>query len=362
MLGFKKTYLLPFRFDIPNYTQEFLQKESILKRWIKFIKRKVFIALKGQKSLEITNILPEHKNILWINISAPSLGDSLMDLSSRVMLKNRKLDLFTDKGNASLYQNDSAFSSVFTQKKEVDKNSYDLVIIDSYSSRSVAIKATIAPLTPFIGMFGYFNGPEVNRVLFSFHRMNHLLGYQKNQHEINKIAKCFLSISADDLKIIQKIKLPSCYIAIAIGGEWDYRNYRNWNKVIKKLLNQNSNLNIVLVGSENAKDDAKVISDKFSKLNIFNCVSKFTFNQTAQIINQAEILLCCDGGLMHSANAVNTVTVSLFARLERDMQLTETNCVFTLFDKRDVNNISVQDIVQKYNEASNFVDIRLRVE
>ncbi len=71
MLGFKKTYTLPFKFDIPNYTREFLKKESVIKCWLKFIKRQTFITLKKQKSLEITNILPEHKNILWVNISAP---------------------------------------------------------------------------------------------------------------------------------------------------------------------------------------------------------------------------------------------------------------------------------------------------
>ena len=219
MSGYKKTYTLPFKFDIPNYSQAFLEETSAFKRWLKYIKRYYYILLRGQNKNEVFNILPEHNHSLWINISAPSLGDSLMDLSSRILLNDRKVDLFTDRKNANLYKDDSVFSSVFTQKKEVDKNSYDLVIIDSYSSRSVAIKATIAPLTPFIGMFGYFNGPEVNRVLFSFHRMNHLLAYQKNQHEINKIAKCSLSISADELIIIQKIKLPSCYIAIAIGGE-----------------------------------------------------------------------------------------------------------------------------------------------
>ena len=97
MLGFEKTYTLPFKFDIPNYAKEFLGKFIFFKPWIKFIKRYLYIHLRAQNSLEIYNILPEHKKILWINISAPSLGDSLMDLSSRTMLVGRKVDLFTDK-------------------------------------------------------------------------------------------------------------------------------------------------------------------------------------------------------------------------------------------------------------------------
>ena len=360
MLGFEKTHTFPFKFDIPNYTKEFLKKESVIKCWFKFIKRQIFITLKKQKSLEITNILPEHKNILWINISAPSLGDSLMDLSSRVLLKDRKVDLFTDNKNSELYQDDAIFSAVFTNTKEVNK--YDLVIIDSYSTRSIKVKVQVAPLTPFVGMFGCYNGPEVNRVLFSFHQMNNLLDYRKGEVEVNKIAKTSISISTKDQKFVNQAKLPSNYIAIALGGEWNYRTYNNWDKVIEELIRKDNNLNIILIGSENAKDYAKTILGKFSHANVFSCVAKFTFNQTAQIINQAEILLCCDGGLMHAANAFNTIIVPLFAYLNEDMQLTESNFAYTLFDKRDVNNIRVQDILQKYNEASNFADIHPRDE
>ena len=114
-----------------------------------------------------------------------------MDLSSRVLLKDRKVDLFTDNKNSELYQDDAIFSAVFTNKKEVDK--YDLVIIDSYSTRSINVKVQVAPLTPFVTMFGYYNGPEVNRVLFSFHQMNNLLDYRKGEVEVNKIAKTSIS-------------------------------------------------------------------------------------------------------------------------------------------------------------------------
>ena len=362
VLGFEKTYTLPFKFDIPNYTQEFLKKKSAIKIWFKFIKRYLYINLKSQKLLEIYSILPKHNNILWINISAPSLGDSLMDLSSRIMLKDRKVDLFTDNKNADLYKDDFIFSTIYTNKKQVDKNKYDLVIIDSYSTRSIHIKADIADLTPFVGMFGYYNGPEVNRVLFSFHQMNNLLGYRKGEVEVNKIAKSSMSISIKDQNVIQEAKLPRRYIAIALGGEWSYRTYNEWDKVVEKLLINDKNLNVIVLGSDNAIISAKKIMDKFSHMNVFDCVAKFTFNQTSQIIKQAQILLCCDGGLMHSANAVNTPIVALFAKLTAQMQLTESICAFSLYDKNNVNNISVQQILQKYNEAANFVRSHPQVE
>ncbi len=356
MLGFEKTYVFPFKYDIPNYTSVFLEESSITKRWIKFIKRYMYLTIKRQIALEVRQILPKHRNILWINISAPSLGDSLMDLSSRVLLKGKEVDLFTDKKNASLYQDDLVFSRIFTRKAEVTQHKYDLVIVDSFSTRSIDIKTNILPLNPFVGMFGYYNGPEVNRVLFSFHRMNQLLGYVKSETEINKVARPSMAIEINDLPSVEGLNLPASYIAIALGGRWAYRTYNKWGEVIDKLAKKNNKLNLVFVGSDNAKESAKALTEAFPSDNIFNCVAKFTFNQTAQIIKGANILLCCDGGLMHSANAINTPIVPLFARLTPIMQLTESIQAFPLFDANDVNNIPVEDILVKYIEATNFVN------
>ncbi len=360
MLDFKKTYTLPFKFDIPNYSQVFLEETFTYIRWLKYIKRYFYIFLKRQNKREIFNILSRHNRILWINLSAPSLGDSLMDLSSRIMLKGRKVDLYTDNKNADLYKDDFIFSTVYTDKKQVIKNKYDLVILDSYSTRSIHIKADIADLTPFVGMFGYYNGPEVNRVLFSYHQMNHLLGYTNNADELNKIAKTSISISRRDKEIIQKIKLPSNFVALVIGGEWNYRTYNEWDKVIEKLLINDNNLKVVIIGSDNARISAKKIMDQFSHDNVLDCVAKFTFNQTSQIIKQAQILFCCDGGLMHSAIAVNTPIIALFARLTGQMRLTESACAFSLYDENNVNNITVENILNQYNEAVNIELIKAR--
>lgn len=353
MFDYKKTYTLPFKFEIPNYTKEFLKTRSIIKSWVKYIKRYLYILFKDQQLLEIFYISDNHKDILWINFSAPSLGDSLMDLSSRVLLSGKNVDLLTDKNNVNLYQDDLFFSSIFSNQKEVINKSYDLIIIDSFSTKSIDIKSNIATLTPFVGMYGYYNGPEVNRVLFSFHQMNNLLGCNHTESEINKMAKSSMSISTFDKGIVESLKLPINFIAIVIGGEWEYRTYNNWYNVIVKLLSTDTSLKIILLGSDNAKEAEKEILDKVSSSNLLSYVAKFTFNQTAQIISQANFLFCCDGGLMHAANALDTQIIPLFARLQAEMQLTISCRSFPLFDQTDVNNISVEDVILKYTEAYN---------
>ena len=362
MLGFEKTYTLPFEHDIPNHIEAFLSNNSLLGRRLKYFKRKIFLQFKGQAHLETSHILPEHMNILWINMSAPSLGDSLMDLSSRVLLHDRMVDLFTDKKNAVLYIDDNNFRNVYTTKREVNTSKYDLVIIDSYSTRSVSIKAAIAPEIQFIGMYAYFNGPEVNRVLFSFHRLNQLLGYTFDKVEINTIARTSIAIPSHDKAIVRSEKLPSSFITIAIGGEWEFRTYKKWDELVRLLIEKDNNINIVLVGSSNAiRVSEKLLANCYNG-NVFDYVAKYSFKQTSQIISQSKIFISCDGGLMHAANAVKTPILPLLSRLDEKMQLTESIQAFPLFDKSNVNNITENSILKKYIEASNYVGNHPRVE
>jgi len=357
--NFNSTYTLPFRFEIPNTIKYFLGKNSLISSRIKFFKRFLYILLNRQLSLEISKILHSHKNILWINISAPSLGDSLMDLSGRLMLKDKKIDLYTDIKNAHLYINDKYFSSVFSETKQVKKK-YDLVIVDSYSTRSIYVKTKVAPSTEYVSMFGYFNGPEVNRVLFSFHQMNNLLGYKNTTDEISKIAKPSLFISKDDKFFIKNLSLPKSLIAIAVGGEWKFRTFNNWIKVIEELLQIDKNISIILIGSNNGISTSEKIIYNFSEKRILNYVSKLTFNQAAEVIRQSTITVCCDGGLMHAANSVDAVNVALLAKLDNKMQLTEINNSFPLFDFSNVNNIAIEDILKKCKKALNLAHNHLQ--
>jgi len=345
---FKKTYELPFKYEIPHYTKQYLDNTPYLKRFLKFTRRYLYILINGQTSLESLTINEKHNNILWINLSAPSLGDSLMDLASRVLLKDKSVDLYTDKKNAHIYLNDQVFNSIIVDDNLIDGNKYDLVIIDSYSTRSLKIKIKHLKKTQFVGMYGYYNGPEVNRVLYSFHQMNHLLNYELNENEINENSKAQMDISRSDEELIINLKLPENYLAITLGGEWNYRTYNNWEKVIEQILLINANTNIVFIGSSNAKDIARILLEKFDNKNIINCVDKYSFCQTAQIIKTADVLLTCDGGLMHAANGVGTTIIPLFARLTPEMQLSKAIRSFPLFDKNNVNNIQYTDIIKNY--------------
>ena len=354
--SFKRTYVFPFQYDVPSYTTEFIKNTSVVKRYIKFVKRYLYLVFKRQNNLEVDKIHQHQHRILWINKSAPSLGDSLMDLSSRVMLNGKEVVLFTDVKNAHIYRQDHIFSKVVTSVKQLKDHQYDLVIIDSYSTRSIKIKSQVQPKTPFVGMYGYYNGPEVNRVLFSFHRMNRLLGYQESEARINSTARATMNF-AKGATIEPSIQHLDKYITIALGGEWDYRIYDKWFDVIDGLFARSSVLNIVLVGSSNAMEIANELMSVYSQKNIVNIVDQLTFVQTANVIKGSQILLCCDGGLMHAANAVGTPVVPLFARLTPEMQLTYCIAAFSSYDELNVKGIPAERILDRYDQACKLLEI-----
>ena len=350
MIHFSRTYSLPFKYNIPNFILIHLHQIALYKRALKFFRRYLYILINGQKSLEVFRLLAEHKKILWINVSAISIGDSLMDLSSRHLINDRQIDLFTDKKNSNIYKDDIYFDKVFTNLRDLDKAEYDVVILDSYSSRSIKIKRKVAPKTNYVGIYGYFNGPEVNRVLFSFHQMNNLLGYIYSENDIIKLAKNSISVSKNDQYIVSKI-IPKKYIAIAIGGEWEYKTFKKWDKVIQNILQEIEGLNIVFLGSENAKKNGVELLNQFPDHFLLDFTSKLSFNQTAEVIKKSKVFLCCDGGLMHAAAGLNAKFIPLLARLPAEMLLTQEVTKYKLYDNSNVNNIKVKDILSNFYEV-----------
>lgn len=346
---YKETYTLPFDQEIPNYIDHYSGQIMSFYRIFKFFKRYLLLFVSGQLSKEKKLITSDVRKIIWINLSASSLGDSLMDLSSRTLLEQFEVDLITSDKNSFLYADDKIFNKVFTDKNFVEKNKYDLVIMDSYSSRTLKVKTKFFRNLNFVSMFGFFNGPEVNRVMFSFHKMNHLLKNKLTPEEIRALSKPSIFFNTKDINFVKEMQLKKPYIAIAIGGEWSYRTYKYWDIVVKFILKKYKSYSIVLLGSENGVDYAKQL-ELTNTDRVINYVNRLSFKVTSLIINESSLFICCDGGLMHASNAELNKIIPLFARLTPSMQLTDIVPAFPLFNQEDVNNISAEKVNTKISK------------
>ena len=331
------SYEFKFSHLIPNEQKQYLQKEAWrFKRKLKFWRRYLYMYFTGQMKLELSKMPKNSKNILWMNTTAPSLGDSLMDLAGRVLLKNFNVDLCTSSKNSILYKYDSVFENIYDENNMNFNKIYDLIIVDSYSPRSMRIKNQYFKDIPFFGMYGFVNGFDIHRTLFSIYRISELLGIEYQKTDLRPS----VGINNADDKFVD---LYDKYLIVVVGGEWEFRTYKHWNAVIQKIID---NENIVLIGSKNGIEDAEEITAKYSTIK--NFVGKTTINETAILIRKSTSVICCDGGLLHVANALSKPVVSLFGEIEPYMRHTATDIHESLYDEKSVNNITPESVYFAY--------------
>ena len=311
--------------------------------------------LLGQAKKELFNIPASTKHILWLNLSAPSLGDSLMDLSARQMLKDFNVDLLTDAKNIGLYQADPFFQNVYDDVDQLPSH-YDLIILDAYSPRILKIKALKFPDIPFVGMWGFLNGFEVHRTLYSFYRMQFLLNAVKPALKLSPVMRVpdFFDAGLDPKK--KKI-------AIVVGAEWQFRRYGTWLEVVAGVVQEyGEEFELVLLGSSNGSTEAKNIKSAYPQVNDF--VGKCSLNQTASLIQQSNLIIVADGGLWHIACALDKPSVVLFAdtmlfdqtglRVTRE---TQDICCEALYADKSVAEIKPEKILYALKKLLNKMAI-----
>ncbi|MDB2411904.1 hypothetical protein N9W31_00470 [Litoricolaceae bacterium] len=343
-----RTWRLPE--GVPSDLENFLSDDlsAHLKWFFKYLKRRVFYFILVENfgfMPERKRILSKHKKILWVNLAAPSLGDSLMDLSARCMLEDRDLVLLTDKKNAPLFLGDQYFSAVYSSVRELRMDghcgSFDLVICDSYSPRVLLKKIIAAPRVDFIGLYGFVNGFEVHRTYFAFARMRELL----SQSECRFPVKPILSVSQGG---------PSFGhfdVCVAIGGEWGFRTYKYWEAVLTWMVSQR--FSVVLVGSYNGSELATEIQTLLPDIQSF--VGRSTLPDVIKLIDGADVFVGADGGLWHIACALSKPSVVLFADCQifdrKGRRITrETTDIFceSLYDVADVSNIHSASVIEAF--------------
>ena len=344
----ERTWRLPE--GVPSGRADFFRKHRYRQlKWIfKFIKRRLFCLIAVEHfglTRELQSIRDTDRNILWINWSAPSLGDSLMDLSCRVMLTERRVTLLTHPKNAELYSLDPYFAAVYSDpialRAENRVSAFDLVVCDAFSPRVLIRKLLVAPGTPFVGLYGYLNGFEVHRTLYAFARMRNLLGLKSFDHPTRPT----IFVAPEER---QAVGFDVC---IAVGGEWVFRTYEHWLKVIDALLKQG--LTVCLVGSSNGSDMADRIRTQFPEVE--STVGLLSLQNVIAQISVCLYFIGADGGLWHIASAIPIPTVVLFAdcAIVDDSGLSVTRetadmVCETLYHEREVSQIPPEEILDAF--------------
>ncbi|HYD79484.1 MAG TPA: O-antigen ligase family protein [Paucimonas sp.] len=315
----------------------------------------------GQARLRRASIDRAAKRILWIYKGAPQVGDSLMDLSSRVLLRDSgilqagaEFDLYTDPHLHRLYEADDVFARVFSDPAEIGQRSYDLVILDSYKWRCLEAKIEYCRHVPFVTMRGYFSGPEFNRTLFSFYRMQQLLGLDIAEGATRRTALPHMAGAPEDRALAARLAIPQGAVAFAIGGACEERTYRHWERVIRAVARDGRLPAVVLLGSGNAvaMRDAIMETAAGGGTNIVDCVDRYSLAQTFEIMKRCRLVVSADGGLLHVAHAAGLPTVALFDRLiHPGLRLTAANRTVAVQSAGVISDIPEAEVTAAVEEA-----------
>lgn len=337
----------PFPQALPSNAAAYAARASVWSVARRRALRELNLTLHGQGPLLREHIDPQrHRRLLWIHQGTPQVGDSLMDLAARVLLKGRvaRLDLLTDAHLLPLYRSDAVFSNVGSSASDLPREGYDLVMLHSMSSRSVRDKLRHFRRVPFVHVQGCYTGPEFNRTLFGFYRLAQLMGLPGAALEA--VARPTMQPSPAEQAAIAALAIPSGAIAVALGGVRDWRTYTRWIDVLHGLAATGRVPPVVLVGADNGLAMRDAIVAAGIGLPLIDRVGRHSLGEVQALIGRCALALCADGGLLHVAHTTGTPVVALFAgEILPAYRVTSANRTTALHGARQVDDIAPEAVL-----------------
>lgn len=301
----------PLSVGVDSNDENYFRDQGYEKLGWRHFRRRVQFALSGQQKHLKNHIEPNWKRGLWIYKGVPQIGDALMDLAPRSLLRQQGIciDLYTDTHLAAMFNGDPWFERVYDDAQTIKSQNYDFVIVPSHKGRSLRHKSRLLPNLAWISMHGFYTGPEFHRGKFATQRIMDLLEHEATelefaQHQQQKL-RPLVSRPAERRDFTK--------IAFALGGVDASRTYNDWVPLTKALLRDSKKIEITLLGSTNAEETARVLmSACAATTRISNQVNHTDLPECRDLIQQQDVIIAADGGLMHLGATTKTRLVSLF--------------------------------------------------
>ncbi len=337
------THTPPFAQPIASNVAHYLAVTPLRTMAWRRIRRWLWLAVNRQLGLERTGIAAEHKRILWIHSGMPQVGDSLMDLACRELLRGRglRIDLLIDAHLAPLYADDEVFAHAGSDAQEAARTDYDLVIVLGASSHNLRPKLSHFRRVPYVNLHRWYTGPEFQRTLFGYFRLDQLLGGHTDPAWILARARPHMTVANSTRATVAAIGLPPRFVVLAVGGVRGFRTYGHWPAVVDALREAGVDTPIVLVGADNGRAARDAIVAGRDDMNLIDRLGRHALPEVFEILRCSAVAVCADGGLLHVAHAAGTPTVSLFAeRIQPEYRLTPANRSLAFYSAVEVSEIA----------------------
>ncbi|MFJ2993963.1 glycosyltransferase family 9 protein [Pandoraea sp. NPDC087047] len=332
----------------------FMQRTSALTVAKKYLHRRVRLAMSGQMRHEVRHVAPGAR-VLWIYGGKASVGDAVMDMSGRALLRDRAgpVDLLIAPGLKAVFEGDDIFRHVYGDPAQVNPADYDVVVLQEFNYPTLRLKRKFFPTLPFACLFRYFHGPDRNQTQFSFAAVNDVFSLNLASDHLFASAKPYLRHEADLPEAIARQLPEGPFLTLAMGGVEPRRTYAHWRAFLQAYdiaYQPGMPRGIVLLGSGNGVEAANALMDaKFVNLRLASFVGSLTLRDAKRVIANAALFIGADGGLMHVAHTTRTPSVTLFAQAEppylRLTPLCRSTPLHTQSDVSEADPVELADTV-----------------
>lgn len=259
--------------------------------------------------------------ILVIRFS--SIGDIVLTTPIVRCLKNKEdaeveIHYLTKKQYESILSSNPYISKVYTIEKstaevieELKKEQYDYIVDLHKNIRSSQVKRKLK-LVDFT-----YNKRNVEKWLlvnFGINKLpdNHIVDRYFEAIQpldvINDNKGLDFFIPKEDEVELSELGINEKYIAITVGAKQVGKKIspKQWIEILEKI-----ELKTVLLGGNEDSKAAKQIEEKLGS-KVINLCGKLSLNQSSSVIQQSELVIAHDTGLMHIASAFKKKIISIW--------------------------------------------------
>jgi heptosyltransferase-2 len=348
----EETYTPPFAQQLPSNAAHYAATASRRAILWRRLRRWLWLAVNGQTGLERTRIVPADRRILWIHAGMPQIGDSLMDLACRDLLKDREVDLLIDAHLVPLYAHDDVFRHVGSDAAEAARRDYELVIVLGLSAQNLRAKLRHFRKLPWVSLHRYYTSTEFHRTLFAYYRLDQLLGGKADETAVPKQLRPHMIPGAAAVAAVAALGLPARFMVVVVGGVSVSRTYTRWGAVVAAIRARGVAEPIVLLGAANGRGARDEIVAAASNAPLIDAVDRHSLPEVYEIVRRSSLVVCTDGGLLHIANAAEVPTISLFnERIDPSFRLTPANRSIALYIATKVSDIAPDAVADAVLDA-----------
>ena len=320
--------------------------------------REMALRVNGQARRRVERVPASVRAMLWIYTST-RVGDAIMDLAPRLLVPRRvEIDLLIAPALAPLFATDRRLREVHTDPNALPPD-VDFILLDSFRTASLRLKAKRYPRLPFASMRGHNAGEHFDRVAFADRRIRQLFGLP-----VEEVVQPELDLGESGGKVFEEERFR---IAVPLGARAARMRYAHWNETLRRIVSAwpkgLAPPQFRLLGQgESARKDLGAIGGEFVAAHCMAELDSGDLRKSASDIAECDAFLGVDGSLMHVAIGVGTPGLALFARIDPAYSLRPASTMRALRSDGEVSELDAAGVAAAFLAALPHLVNARRVE